>query len=314
MSGERCQKLLASLLEYSCERKFAEQMAVARELFTVATGMVTDEDPFYDLRMAVFQEYFVFDFRLSEIFPGGTVFEEFLWSSRGSLSPDEVHEYEQLRSVRRSIFVAERAEDTSMLVTDLVSRRQERIHALPRFSLAGFDRGRVFEGRTLAFEGVKYFTGSFILHAEGIRSLIEKRIREHLMRHAGMPNENWREQLLRRDAMVAQVTEKKSELEQSKNRKSVQVLSIGRELMAMAQNLGCDRLVMGLGVDTEVSPYITEVPFYDVSMLLDSFAYSEIRCHRYRHIEPAKLYASAESPLETRKEPTSVPPAMAAGA
>ena len=60
-NNQLCQEILNTLHEYAFSSEFMGQMQIARELFALATGMVHDDDPFYDSRMAFFQEYFVFD-------------------------------------------------------------------------------------------------------------------------------------------------------------------------------------------------------------------------------------------------------------
>ena len=140
MSGMRCAEILNTLVEFSCKTEFAEQMDIAREFFSIATGKVTDEDSFFESRMNLFQQWFVFDFRLSDVFSGATIFELFLMRRVSSgASAHEVFELEQFRSMRRSLFRIEKANAESVIARDLFADSSIEIWPLPETSLAALE-------------------------------------------------------------------------------------------------------------------------------------------------------------------------------
>jgi hypothetical protein len=269
-------------------------MEIARELFSLATGKVNDEDPFYESRMAVFLQYFIFDFRLSDIFSGSTVFELFLQRNQSGMPLAELGEFEQMRSCTRTLFRVEHPHGEGVVVLDLFSRRSLFVLPLPDFTLTGFDPGRIFEGRTVSFNGSLYFTGAFIFHPEEVADLIERHLRDFLVRRTFETSHSvfdWRGELKRRHEILSAVAEQKRVLDASEKRKSVEILNVSKNLVSVAGDVADPGLVMALGSDELVSPFVPETPFYDSTALMDQLAYSELRCFRYKHIGPQKLYA-----------------------
>ncbi|MBX9703940.1 MAG: hypothetical protein K2X39_07275, partial [Silvanigrellaceae bacterium] len=104
MSANRCQEILHSLLEYSLKPEFEGEMKIARELYTIATGQVNDDDPFYEQRMSSLQEFFLFDYRLHSFFSGATIFETFLYHCQAASSLERLNDFEQMRSYKHSLF------------------------------------------------------------------------------------------------------------------------------------------------------------------------------------------------------------------
>ncbi len=293
MSSERCQDLLNTLLDYSCSPEFSEQMRIARELFAIATGKVNDDDPFYDSRMCSFQEYFLFDYRLSDVFSGSTVFETWLLQSQTRLSPEELNQYEQIRSFRHSLFLVEKVKTSSLVVTDLIARQRFEVFSLPQFLFAGFDAGLVFEGRAITFEGIDYFTGAFIIHPEDVRGRIEKYVKQFL--NSGVfcdaqHTADWRAELNRRHALLSSVSEQKRNAESADKKRAVDMLKANKQLVSVSRIVSSPHLVMALGKQEAVSPFVPETPFYDAIPLIHKLAYCEMKSFRYRHIGPEKVY------------------------
>jgi hypothetical protein len=293
MNAQRCQDLLNSLLEYSCSPEFSDQMRIARELYAIATGKVNDDDPFYDNRMCSFQEYFLFDYRLSDVFSGSTVFETWLLHAQTKLTCVELNEYEQFRSFRHSLFLVERVNAASLIVTDLIAQQKFEVFALPQYMFAGFEEGLVFEGRAITFSGVDYFTGAFIIHPEEVRGKIEKYVRQFLMSgtHCNAQHTaDWRAELTRRHALLSSVSEQKRIAESADKRRAVDLLNASKQLVSVSRIVASPHLVMGLGRKEQVSPFVPETSFYDAVPLIHKLAYCEIKCYRYRHIGPEKVY------------------------
>lgn len=296
MSAARCAEILNTLIEFSCEQEFAEQMEIAREFFSIATGKVTDEDSFFESRMNLFQQWFLFDFRLSGVFSGGTIFELYLMRRNAAgASAKEIYELEQFRSVRRSLFRIEKSNAESVIARDIFADFSMEIWPLPETSLAALELQQVFEARVVNLEDRWYFSGVFVFHPEEVRSLIAKRVRDFLIgRTYDSPTVtlDWKSELKRRHDVLQALSEQKRILESVEKRKSIEVLNMNRSLAQVANEVGTAPLVMAIGSKEEVSAYVPETPFYDAASIMDALAYSELRTFRYRHIAPQKLYAS----------------------
>ena len=300
--AEHCRNMINTLVEYSCRKEFSGQMDIARELFAVATGKVTDEDPFFENRLSVFQHYFVFDFRLSEIFSGSTIFELFLLRLQSNpLRKNDVRDFEHFRSVRRSLFRVEKhLGESSVVARDLFARSQVTVHAFPEYTFSGFESGGVFEARQLCFRGENYFTASFVFHPREVTEIIEHRIREFLLARtfdSSAGKQNWESELRRRHELMFALAEQKRLVESSDKRKAVEVLNVNKCLAKLANEVGNVSLVMAIGSQSEVSAFVPETPFYDTAPLMDALSYSELKCCRFKHIMPQKLYAPDNNEL-----------------
>jgi hypothetical protein len=319
MSAEQCQELLNTLLDYSCAPEFSDQMSIARELFAIATGKVNDDDPFYDSRMCSFQEYFLFDYRLSDVFSGSTVFELYLLQSQTRLSPQELNNFEQFRSFRHSLFLVEKVNPQSLLVTDLIAQQRFEVFSLSEFMFAGFEAGLVFEGRSVSFNGRDYFTGAFIIHPEDVRSRIEKYIRQFL--HSGIHcnaqhTADWRAELTRRHALLSSVSEQKRVAENADKKRAIDMLKANKQLVSVSRIVSSPHLVMAIGRQEQVSPSVPETFFYDAVPLIHKLAYCEMKSYRYKHIGPEKVYTLENDEqgkmmlAPSLNHPSSEPPAV----
>lgn len=320
-NSEKCQGMINKILEFSCQKEFSEQMETARELFSMATGKVTDEDAFYESRLSLFQHFFAFEYRLSSVFSGSTIFELFLLRLQGgATSKAEIFGYEHLRSARRSLFRVEKhMGDSKIVVWDLFARTQLEVNALPEFVFNGFETGAIFEGRVFSFLGDNYFAGAFVFHPHEVRELIEKRIREFLLNRTFQKNsstKNWEMELKRRSELIATLAEQKRLAEVADKRKSIEVLNVNKLLAKLSQEMGGGTLSMALGCPCEISAFVPESLFYDVNSLMDSLSYSELKCTRFRHINPQKLYApdGIEFGVAQSSRPNSAPTAQSKGA
>ncbi len=298
--AEKCQNMINTLIEFACGKEFSTQMDIARELFAVATGKVTDEDSFYESRLSLFQHFFVFDFRLSESFSGSTLFELFLLRMQADTKrKEDVLCFEHFRSMRRSLFKVETIVDEStIVVSDLFARSSLTVHALPDYTFNGFEIGGIFEGRVVAFQGQNFFSGAFVFHPHEVRDIVEKRIREFLLARTFQPGEsskNWEMELKRRHDLLAAIAEQKRLAESSDKRKALDLLNISKSLSKLSHEVGGASLVMALGNGIEVSPFVPETPFFDASTLMNVLSYSELKCCRFKHINPQKLYSPDNS-------------------
>lgn len=293
MSANYCQDIIRILSEYSLKPEFKSERQIARELYSVSTGKVNDDDPFFEQRMSSFQEFFIFEYRLSEGFSGSTVFETFLYNGQSYFTLEEIGKYEQFRNFRHSLFQVESHKDNSLIVTDLISKRVDTVHPLPEYSFTGFDTKQIFDGRMINYEGKNYFTKTFILHSKSVKHIIEKNIANFLKGAnycLAQKKIDWREELGRRNNLLSSVTNQKLQIQNAGKKRSIDLLNVTKQLADLPRVISSRNLVMSLGVHEETSPFVPETLFYDILPLLHGLAYCEIRSYRYKHIDPIKIY------------------------
>lgn len=293
MKSNHCQDIIHTLSEYSLKPEFKIERQIARELYSISTGKVNDDDPFFEQRMSSFQEFFIFEYRLSEGFSGSTVFETFLYNGQSCYSLEEIRKYEQFRNFRHSLFQVESHKNDCLVVTDLISERVDTVFPLPEYSFAGFDLKQIFDGRLINYEGKNYFTKTFILHSKLVRHIIEKNIDDFLkgaIYCQAQKRIDWREELGRRNNLLSSVTNQKLQIQNAGKKKSIDLLNVTKKLADMPRIISSRNLIMSLGLKEEASPFVPETPFYDILPLLHGLAYCEIRSYRYKHIDPIKVY------------------------
>jgi hypothetical protein len=293
MPSNHCQDIIKIFSEYSLKPEFKHERQIARELFSISTGKVNDDDPFFEQRMSSFQEFFIFEYRLSEGFSGATVFETFLYNGQSCYSLQDIGKFEQFRNFRHSLFQVEAHKNDCLIVKDLIANRIDTVYPLPEYSFAGFDIKQIFDGRLINYEGKNYFTKTFILHSKLVRHIIEKNIHEFLRGNNFCQAENkidWRDELGRRNSLLSSVTNKKLEIQNAGRKRSIELLNVTKKLAEMPRVISSRNLIMSLGMQLEASPFVPETPFYDLLPLLHGLAYCEIRSYRYKHIDPIKVY------------------------
>ena len=308
MSAKVCQQLLNNLYVYSLKEEFKQERQMARELFFISTGKVNDDDPFFEQRMACFQEFFVFDYRLSEGFSGSTVFETFLYNAQNSFTIDNMNSYEQLRSFKHSLFQVQSLQhDEHLVVLDLISNEKYPIYALPEFNFAGFDAKQIFEGRLVCFNKAYFFTGAFILHSKEVRASVKNTILDFLAGKKFCRADEtvvWKEELEARKNLLKTITETKFRIESTQKKKAVDLLKVTKQIAQIPRILSSNNLVMTLGEDKFVSCFVPESPFYDSLILIHQLAYRELKCYRYKHIDPIRIYESEDDHLDGIQMPS----------
>jgi hypothetical protein len=301
-----CSQRLTELLEYTLSAEFKDEMVVAREIFILLTGKINDDDFGYEQRMQLFQEYFLFEHRLTEPHQGYTIFELFLERAQQLRSKRDVFAFEQLRSAYRSLFAVERSVGDEVVVRDLFSRSESNVFPLCSFSLGGLPVGQVFEGRLMQFNGYSFFTGAFIFHVPGVTALIERMVKNFLVRPSrgtvvrarsadGSQEvaEVWPDFLRRRYRVLRGLQSRRESIEHASKKRAIDQLTLSRSFSDVYQMVSAPDSVTSIGQTTPTSCFVPEVPVIQRSALLNALAQCEVRSIRYKHIEPLKVYAQA---------------------
>lgn len=299
--GHQCALLLHTLYEYALKNDFQQERRIALELYSFATGKINDEDPFYETRMACFQEYFVFDYRLSQVFSGSSIFETFLYNAQKTFSLEELSAYEELRSFRSSLFVVERVKKDTIVVFDLLANHKFEAFSLSEYGFLGLDQKQIFEARLFAFQGKNYFTGSFILHRNQVSLSIEKHVEKFLRgkNHCKADDSvNWRQELLTRYTLLDKAAEQKAQAQKTRQ-KSVDLLRLTKQIVEIPKKINAENLIMAIGQQEYISPYVPETHFYHTEGLLHKLSYCELRSFRYKHIDPIKIYELVDDRVES---------------
>ena len=293
-----CSLRLSELLEFTCSPEFKDEMVVAREIFTLLSGKVNDDDFGYEQRMQLFQEFFLFEHRLCDPNPGYTIFELFIERALVTKTLEDIQSFENLRSAYRSLFVVERILGDEVEVHDLLGGPSRTVHPLCSFSLGGLPQGQIFEGRIICYEGHSFFTGAFIFHAPAVKSLVLRVARAFLARNEkpeGALREDdegrWGDFLKLRFTVLRGLQNKRDAVEKITKKKAVEQLALARSFADIYKMVSRPDRVTAIGSSERVSCFVPEHPVVQRAALLNALALCEVRYIRYRHIEPEKVYA-----------------------
>jgi hypothetical protein len=149
----------------------------AREEFHELTGPFEDGEPWFELRMTMFLDWYLLDRRGAD---GLTPAERFLDEASGDLSPQERSDYESLTVTLRSIFCVEEQRADRLTLDDLAGGA--RWVAQCTIPTVGLARGSIFGSRLALFRGSLVVGRGTVLHPteahEPIRKIMEKARRD----------------------------------------------------------------------------------------------------------------------------------------
>ena len=145
--------------------KFATQSGiaefrVAREAFHSATGKFEDGEPWFEIRMKMFMDWFLLDREGSN---GMTPLETFLLEKRVSLPSGVYDQMVHLTSTLRSVFLIEQVMGASTLVLDDISNGGQ-WEVAATSPILGLERGDIIDARIVYFDGRPIMCPGTVLH------------------------------------------------------------------------------------------------------------------------------------------------------
>jgi len=161
-----------SLLE-QIEKKAAQyddigELRLAREAFHHATGEFAEGEPWYELRMTMFQDWYLLD-RVGA--DNLTPVERFIKNEIANLSKTELRQLHYLTSSLRSVFRIKKINGTQMLFDDLVGGGKWIVHWT--FPTIGLSAGDILNTRVIFIEGRLTAGRGTVLHPGEAHETIE---------------------------------------------------------------------------------------------------------------------------------------------
>lgn len=166
--GATVEELLERVEEWAVEESLADFRA-AREEFFELTGRFEDGEQWFDLRTAMFVDWFVLD----RVGPAGlTPVERYLVQKYDGLTPDERTQLQHLTVTLRSVFeVVERRGD-SLLLRDLPGGGEWLVASV--LSNAGLAKGDMIGARLIYSHGRPTVGRGIVLHPHEAAPAIEE--------------------------------------------------------------------------------------------------------------------------------------------
>lgn len=157
------------------------EIAEAKAEHFRAIGDVFEEDPLYDVWMARFLEYYMFDRAMK---PGGmTPAEAFVQTQSAGMDPADRGAFLSLCRTRRSLFEIRKVREAELELLDLVADAKLKVCVK---HTVGLDKGGILEARLIPFADKTWFGRALLQHPSEARKFILGKIKA--ARAAGTPS------------------------------------------------------------------------------------------------------------------------------
>lgn len=165
------QPYLDRLIEFgSTEERKEDLLAAKAEYFRLA-GEVHEDDKSFDLRMAAFLDWYLFD-RVAPT-TGRTPAAEFCEVHGAELSPEEQGIFRGFTETRHGLFEVRKIGKGIIRLRDLETAKDHDV--TERRQVAGLEKGDVIEARLIPVAGHLLFSAAFVWHPkEGTKAIFKE--------------------------------------------------------------------------------------------------------------------------------------------
>ncbi|HLC27505.1 MAG TPA: hypothetical protein VJM80_12150 [bacterium] len=150
-----------------------EEMPEARREFLARSGEVIEDDPSFDVRMASFLDWFLFERPLdsSRLTP-----LELLLDSN-SLTEAERAICEQFAGNVHSVFLVRKLRENQVELQDLFTKKTYPVSLTENALLSAFQRNSLVQGRILPLNGEYFLSPALFFHPREVRKIVEQEIK-----------------------------------------------------------------------------------------------------------------------------------------
>jgi hypothetical protein len=151
------QRYLDRVVSAYASERHRDEMARAKSDFLRATGEVHEDDSFFELRMASFFDWYLFDRPLDGDLR--TPMQRYFLDHRVEMSPEERAAFQGFLENIHSLFEVRRRKPGILVLADLLANVKREV--VERRTRSTFAKGDLFEARLIPHNGALYFTRAF---------------------------------------------------------------------------------------------------------------------------------------------------------
>jgi hypothetical protein len=159
------------VVRFASDGELADELSRAREEYVERTGSLFETDTDYELRIATFLEWYVYDRPLS-CKPNKTPVELYLDTVAASLPETEVNCIRGFTRTILSLFEFKKAKGDTLQMVDILSNAHHKVFDGRR--PAGLESGDIIEARLVPVEEKLLFSEAFTFHPRKARKVILK--------------------------------------------------------------------------------------------------------------------------------------------
>ncbi|HEY3446265.1 MAG TPA: hypothetical protein VGK67_07860 [Myxococcales bacterium] len=168
------QPQLDALIAFASSDRFKEELLKAKAEYFAGTGEIFEDDRSFEMRMASFLDYYVFD-RVMPEHGGRTPAQVFLAESAAGVSDTDLAIRRGLVETRHSLWEVRKISKDLIRLRDLFSGKD--IDVFERRQPAGLKKGDLIEARLVPFEGRFFFSPAFCFHPIEAKKPIAKELK-----------------------------------------------------------------------------------------------------------------------------------------
>jgi hypothetical protein len=154
------QPYLDELIAYGSSEERKADLLDAKAEYVKLTGEVFEDDKQFEMRMASFLDYYLFDRPAKPT--GTTPAQQYLEEKGKELSPEQLSAFRSFTETQHGLYEVRKLGKGTIKLRELFSGKD--VEVTERRQLAGLEKGDLIEARLIPFEGVLLFSSAFCCH------------------------------------------------------------------------------------------------------------------------------------------------------
>lgn len=177
------QPFLESLTTWASSEERKPDLIEAKTDYFKLTGEVFEDDKSFEMRMASFLDYFLFD----RVNPktGKTPAQEYFELQQQQAAPEQASAYRSFTETLHGLFEVRKLGKGMVRMRELFSGKDHDV--TERRQLAGLEKGDILEARLIPFGGHLWFSPAFIFHPRQVGKLIAKEVKRRKKKEPERP-------------------------------------------------------------------------------------------------------------------------------
>ena len=167
------QEILEQLFEFAAKSIPDKQILAAKKTYQMETGLLYEDDKSYNLRMALFLEWYLFNNCAPK--SSKTVLEVLLENNSEEFSTDQLKIYKDISKSTQSLFLIQKVHEDRVKAINLFN--DEIYLVQEKDSRLIFKENDIFQGRIIYFQKYFHFTGNFCFHPKKTYKHIKSEIK-----------------------------------------------------------------------------------------------------------------------------------------
>lgn len=183
MDGGSYQPYLDELTAWASSEERKPDLLEAKAEYVKGTGEVFEDDKAFEMRMASFLDYYLFDRKSPNT--GKTPAQEYFELKQAQLPPEQANAYRSFTETLHGLFEVRKLGKGMVRMRELFSGKDHDV--TERRQLAGLEKGDILEARLIPFGGHLWFSPAFCFHPRQVSKLIVKEVKRRKKKEPERP-------------------------------------------------------------------------------------------------------------------------------